>query len=141
MCRDRGALATIPFADFHLLPGNTPHRETVLEPGDLITHVTLPPPRTGSKQVYLKLRDRASYEFALASAAVVMNRHRRKRQLRSHCAGRSGNETVAIAGSGSRAHRPTRERRNLPASRRSRSARCEAAERKRIQDRARQTLP
>src|SRR6185369_1990317 len=57
---------------FHVLPGNTPQRETVLEPGDLITHVTLPPPIPGSKQVYLKLRDRASYEFALASAAVVL---------------------------------------------------------------------
>jgi xanthine dehydrogenase YagS FAD-binding subunit len=44
----------------------------VLEPGDLITHVTLPPPVAGSRQVYLKLRDRASYEFALASAAVVI---------------------------------------------------------------------
>jgi xanthine dehydrogenase YagS FAD-binding subunit len=64
---------SIPIGDFHLLPGDTPHRETVLEPGDLITHVTLPPPRSGSRQVYLKLRDRASYEFALASAAVVMN--------------------------------------------------------------------
>jgi len=62
----------IPFGDFHLLPGNTPHRETVLEPGDLITHVTLPPPIVGSKQLYLKLRDRASYEFALSSAAVVL---------------------------------------------------------------------
>jgi len=62
----------VAFGDFHLLPGDTPHRETVLEPGDLITHVTLPPPITGSKQVYLKLRDRASYEFALASAAVVL---------------------------------------------------------------------
>ncbi len=64
---------TIPFADFHLLPGNTPNRETVLEPGDLITHVTLPAPIKGSKQLYLKLRDRASYEFALASAAVVIS--------------------------------------------------------------------
>jgi xanthine dehydrogenase YagS FAD-binding subunit len=62
----------IAFADFHLLPGSTPHRETILEPGDLITYVTLPPPKTGSKQVYLKLRDRASYEFALASAAIVI---------------------------------------------------------------------
>src|SRR5262247_3851448 len=61
----------VAFGDFHLLPGNTPHRETVLEPGDLITHVTLPPPIASSKHVYLKLRDRASYEFALASAAVV----------------------------------------------------------------------
>jgi xanthine dehydrogenase YagS FAD-binding subunit len=62
----------VAFADFHLLPGETPHRETVLEAGDLITHVTLPPAVTGSKQVYLKLRDRASYEFALSSAAVVI---------------------------------------------------------------------
>src|SRR5881394_2105368 len=62
----------IAIGDFHLLPGNTPQRETVLEPGDLITHVTLPPPVTGSKQMYLKLRDRASYEFALVSAAVVL---------------------------------------------------------------------
>ena len=62
----------IAFGDFHLLPGSTPHRETVLDPGDLITHVTLPPPIAGSKQLYLKLRDRASYEFALASAAVVL---------------------------------------------------------------------
>jgi xanthine dehydrogenase YagS FAD-binding subunit len=62
----------VPIGDFHLLPGQTPQRETVLEPGDLITHVTLPPPIAGSKQIYLKLRDRASYEFALASAAVVI---------------------------------------------------------------------
>lgn len=62
----------IPFGDFYLLPGSTPNRETVLEPGDLITHVTLPQAKPGSKQVYLKLRDRASYEFALASAAVVI---------------------------------------------------------------------
>src|SRR6058998_1246120 len=62
----------IPIGDFHLLPGSTPNRETGLEPGDLITHVTLPPPVAGSRQVYLKLRDRASYEFALASAAVVV---------------------------------------------------------------------
>lgn len=66
----------IAFGDFHLLPGNTPDRETILEPGDLITHVTLPPPKMGSRQVYLKLRDRASYEFALASAAVVMSLNR-----------------------------------------------------------------
>ncbi|MGI8438036.1 MAG: FAD binding domain-containing protein [Chthoniobacterales bacterium] len=63
---------SVPMADFHLLPGNTPERETVLEPGDLITHVTLPPLEAGSCSLYLKLRDRASYEFALASAAVVV---------------------------------------------------------------------
>jgi xanthine dehydrogenase YagS FAD-binding subunit len=66
----------VPIGEFHLLPGETPQRETVLEPGDLITHVTLPPSPVaeGSRntQLYLKLRDRASYEFALASAAVVI---------------------------------------------------------------------
>jgi xanthine dehydrogenase YagS FAD-binding subunit len=61
----------VPIGDFYLLPGTTPHKENVLEPGDLVTHVTLPPPQAGSKQVYLKLRDRASYEFALTSAAIV----------------------------------------------------------------------
>ncbi len=66
------ARRAVPFGEFHLLPGDSPQRETVLEPGDLITHVTLPAPKAGSKQVYLKLRDRASYEFALASAAVVL---------------------------------------------------------------------
>jgi xanthine dehydrogenase YagS FAD-binding subunit len=63
----------VPIGDFHLLPGETPQRENVLEPGDLITHVTLPAPVKGSKSLYLKLRDRASYEFALASAAVVVS--------------------------------------------------------------------
>src|SRR6476661_4052187 len=66
------ASRAVAFGDFHLLPGNTPRRETVLEAGDLITHITLPPPVNGSKQLYLKLRDRASYEFALSSAAVVL---------------------------------------------------------------------
>ena len=61
----------VPIGDFFLVPGNTPQRENVLEPGELITSVTLPAPKTGSKQVYLKLRDRASYEFALSSAAIV----------------------------------------------------------------------
>jgi xanthine dehydrogenase YagS FAD-binding subunit len=61
----------VSIADFFLVPGSTPQRETVLEPGELITSVTLPAPKAGSKQVYLKLRDRASYEFALSSAAIV----------------------------------------------------------------------
>src|SRR4029079_11299062 len=66
----------VPIGEFHLLPGDTRQRETILEPGDLITHITLPSSNVlgaGNKQVYLKLRDRASYEFALASAAVVIS--------------------------------------------------------------------
>jgi xanthine dehydrogenase YagS FAD-binding subunit len=82
----------IPFGDFHVLPGNTPHLETVLEPGDLITHVTLPPPVVGSKQLYLKLRDRASYEFALASAAVVL----------TIAAGRITRARIALGGVGTK---------------------------------------
>jgi xanthine dehydrogenase YagS FAD-binding subunit len=63
----------IPICEFYLLPGSTPEIENVLKPGDLITHVSVKPLPAGSNSTYLKLRDRASYEFALASAAVVAN--------------------------------------------------------------------
>jgi xanthine dehydrogenase YagS FAD-binding subunit len=63
---------SVAIAEFYKLPGTTPHIETVLEPGDLIIGVTLPAPVAGAKSGYLKLRDRAAYEFALASAAVVL---------------------------------------------------------------------
>jgi xanthine dehydrogenase YagS FAD-binding subunit len=62
----------IPFVDFHLLPGETPEKETVLKPGELITAVDLPALSHSARSHYLKVRDRASYEFALASAAVVL---------------------------------------------------------------------
>jgi xanthine dehydrogenase YagS FAD-binding subunit len=65
----------IPIAEFYTLPGNTPQRETVLEAGDLVTHITIPPLPDGTKSLYLKLRDRASYEFALASAAIVVKKN------------------------------------------------------------------
>ncbi|MGC2160326.1 MAG: xanthine dehydrogenase family protein subunit M [Silvibacterium sp.] len=61
----------IPLDEFYLVPGSTPDKENVLEPGELITYVTLPKLAAGTKSYYLKLRDRAQYEFALASAAVV----------------------------------------------------------------------
>ena len=64
---------SVPLNDFYLLPGSTPNRENVLVPGDLITYVTLPSLANGTRSHYLKLRDRASYEFALASAAVVVS--------------------------------------------------------------------
>lgn len=62
----------VPFTDFHLLPGDTPHKETVLEHGELITAVHVPFLPSGVKSFYLKLRDRASYAFALVSVAAVM---------------------------------------------------------------------
>lgn len=66
-----GDRRTVPLADVHRLPGETPHIETVLEPGDLITAVLLPPPVPG-RQIYRKVRDRASYAFALVSVAAVV---------------------------------------------------------------------
>jgi xanthine dehydrogenase YagS FAD-binding subunit len=71
--RPDGTTRTIPIAEFHRLPGDTPHIETVLEQGELITAVTLPKP-VGGKQIYRKVRDRASYAFALVSVAAVVQR-------------------------------------------------------------------
>src|SRR3954447_5475647 len=62
----------VPLDQFYLLPADTPQRETVLAPGEIITAVLVPPSATGERSHYLKLRDRASFEFALVSAAVVV---------------------------------------------------------------------
>jgi xanthine dehydrogenase YagS FAD-binding subunit len=61
----------VALKDFYLLPQDRPDLENILEAGDLITHVTLPPAPADARAHYLKLRDRASYEFALVSAAVA----------------------------------------------------------------------
>jgi xanthine dehydrogenase YagS FAD-binding subunit len=68
-----GQTRAIPIADFHRLPGNTPHIETALQPGELITAVTLPRP-IGGTHIYEKVRDRASYAFALVSVAAVIQK-------------------------------------------------------------------
>lgn len=62
----------VPITEFYRVPGDTPHIETVLQPGELIAYVHVEPLPAGSHSLYLKLRDRASYEFALASAAVIV---------------------------------------------------------------------
>jgi xanthine dehydrogenase YagS FAD-binding subunit len=80
----------IPIAEFYRLPGDTPQQETVLEAGELITAVTLPKP-LGGKQLYYKVRDRASYAFALVSVAAVVQP--------------DGNGRVALGGV---AHKPWR---------------------------------
>jgi xanthine dehydrogenase YagS FAD-binding subunit len=66
-----GRTRALPIVDLHRLPGKTPHIETTLVPGELITAVTLPRP-IGGTQVYHKVRDRASYAFALVSVALVL---------------------------------------------------------------------
>jgi xanthine dehydrogenase YagS FAD-binding subunit len=69
--RPTGSTRSIPIAEFHRLPGSSPQIETVLEPGELITAVVLPEP-LGGKHIYRKVRDRASYAFALVSVAAVV---------------------------------------------------------------------
>jgi xanthine dehydrogenase YagS FAD-binding subunit len=85
-----GQARRIPIADFHRLPGDTPHIETALAPGELITAVTLPAP-LGGTQIYRKVRDRASYAFALVSVAAIVQK--------------DGSGRVAIGGV---AHKPWR---------------------------------
>src|ERR1700761_5960502 len=70
--RPDGIARRIPIADFHRLPGDTPDVETVLTPGELITAVTLPKP-VGGKHIYRKVRDRASYAFALVSVGAIVH--------------------------------------------------------------------
>ncbi|WGV14040.1 xanthine dehydrogenase family protein subunit M [Psychrobacter maritimus] len=67
-----GTTRQIPIKDFYCLPKDTPHTETVLETGELITHIVLPAPIKGM-HAYDKVRDRASYAFALVSCAAVIN--------------------------------------------------------------------
>ncbi|MDB6170984.1 MAG: xanthine dehydrogenase family protein subunit [Chthoniobacteraceae bacterium] len=69
--RPDGSTRSIPIAEFHRLPGDEPHIDHLLTPGELITAVTLPKP-AGGKQIYLKVRDRASFAFALISVAAII---------------------------------------------------------------------
>ena len=71
--RADGTTRSIPFGGFHKAPGDTPHVEVALAHGELITHVVIPHLAAARRSHYLKVRDRASYEFALASAAVVLD--------------------------------------------------------------------
>jgi CO dehydrogenase flavoprotein C-terminal domain len=64
---------TVPLMELHRLPGDTPHIETVLEPGEVITAITVPASPVARRSHYLKVRDRASFEFAVVSAAVALD--------------------------------------------------------------------
>jgi xanthine dehydrogenase YagS FAD-binding subunit len=72
LIRGRSGERSIPFTDFHCLPGSTPERDNVLERGDLIVAIEVPGRPEGRASHYLKLRDRQSYEFALVSAAAAV---------------------------------------------------------------------
>jgi xanthine dehydrogenase YagS FAD-binding subunit len=88
--RPDGTIRSIPIAEFYRLPGDTPHIETTVQPGELITAVTLPNP-VGGTHTYHKVRDRASYAFALVSVGAIVQR--------------DGTGRVALGGV---AHRPWR---------------------------------
>lgn len=68
-----GATRTVPIRSFYLLPGDTPQNETILRPGELITEVLVPISAASRRSLYLKVRDRASFEFALVSVAVGLD--------------------------------------------------------------------
>ncbi|MDX3899055.1 MAG: xanthine dehydrogenase family protein subunit M [Sphingobium sp.] len=103
-----GARRSIPIADFHRLPGDTPHIDTTLAPGELITAVTLPKP-PGGVHVYRKVRDRASYAFATVSVAAIFMKdgtgrfafgglaHKPWRVAEADAAAASGAKAVAAA--------------------------------------------
>ncbi|GFE13528.1 FAD-binding molybdopterin dehydrogenase [Streptomyces glebosus] len=88
---------TVPVTDFHRLPGDSPERDTEIRPGELITAVRLPPAAPGTRSRYRKARDRASYAFALASVAAVLEV-------------RDGTVRHAALAFGGLAHRPWRAR-------------------------------
>ncbi|MBM7118774.1 FAD binding domain-containing protein [Archangium primigenium] len=88
---------TVPFTEFHLLPGSTPERETVLEHGELILSVDLPALPAARRSLYMKARDRASYAFALASVAAVLELE----------AGRVKTARIALGGVGTKPWRAT----------------------------------
>jgi xanthine dehydrogenase YagS FAD-binding subunit len=64
---------TVPLLEFHRLPDRTPHIETVLGPGEVISAITVPANAAARRSHYLKVRDRASFEFAVVSAAVALD--------------------------------------------------------------------
>ncbi|MCH0542626.1 xanthine dehydrogenase family protein subunit M [Streptomyces sp. MUM 203J] len=97
--RGPDAERTVPLAEFHRLPGDRPERDTVIEPGELITAVLLPAATGGLPSAYRKARDRASYAFALASVAAVLD---------LDAAGTVRHVAIAFGGL---AHRPWRARR------------------------------
>ena len=68
-----GTARNLPFEELHQVPGDTPHIETILEPGELITGFKVPAAPWTRRSRYVKVRDRASYDFALASAAVALD--------------------------------------------------------------------
>lgn len=93
-----GGSRSVPIADFYLLPGSTPHREFAILPGEIITGIAVPKTPAGARSTYHKIRDRESYAFALASAAVALTLEN----------GRIATAHVALGGVGTRPWRARR---------------------------------
>ena len=93
---------TVSLIDFHRLPGDTPHIETVLEPGEVITAITVPTNPAARRSHYLKVRDRASFEFAVVSAAVALDMDGARIRYRAGRPGRRRYQALAHAAGGGR---------------------------------------
>jgi xanthine dehydrogenase YagS FAD-binding subunit len=109
---------TIPFSEFHRLPGTTPHIENVLQTGELITAIEIPALSFSNRSCYLKVRDRASYEFALASAAVALD----------ISGGKINQSRVALGGVGTKPWRSSEAEKQLAGSEISKEAFRKAAD-------------
>ncbi len=132
-----GGTRRIALREFYRLPGDTPHIETVLEAGELITAVELPPSPAG-RQTYRKVRDRASYAFALVSVAGIVDGDGRHRALGLAGVRRTGAAAVARSGGRGRARRQAGDGRDLRRRRRDPGGRCRGSRLQRLQDPARQ---
>ena len=109
-----GGTRRVPLTEFYLQPGDTPHIENVLAHGELITEIEIPLLPGNARSAYLKVRDRASYEFALTSAGGGRGRRGRGDPRRADRPGRRGHGPVARVGGRARAARRARHWRGLP---------------------------
>src|SRR5438270_3824 len=104
----------IPFGDFHLLPGDHPEREFALEPGELVTWVFVPATAAAARSRYVKVRDRISYAFALASCATALEVANGRIEVARIALGGVGTQAMALPGSGAHAGRSDAAGGNVP---------------------------
>jgi hypothetical protein len=124
---------TVPIGDFHRVPGDTPNIETVLSPGEMITGIDIPASAAAKRSYYLKVRDRASFEFALVSAAVALELDGGRTPSCPSGGRRGGHEALAIARGGGRADRQAGRSRDVEGRGRAGGRGCKSGRYERVQ--------